>query len=150
MPIWKMKRRSILTKRPFRKIKRRFDIDETPFYRRISETMALYSGVYSPLQVRMVRVASSRRTAFGLYILTTLIIGLSSLGKILTCLDMCMFLRAKSCSVSFLWTSGSMIAIWASGVMMREIPSTSSPKGSLSLCRARLRLALGALRLSTK
>ena len=24
MPIWKMKRRSILTKRPFRKIKRRF------------------------------------------------------------------------------------------------------------------------------
>ena len=30
MPIWKMKRRSILTKRPFRKIKRRVDIDETP------------------------------------------------------------------------------------------------------------------------
>ena len=112
--------------------------------------MALYSGVYSPLQVRMVRVASSRRTALGLYILTTLIIGLSSLGKILTCLDMCMFLRAKSCSVSLLWASGSMIAIWASGVMMREMLSTSSPKGSLSLCRARLRLALGALRLSTK
>ena len=31
MPIWKMKRRSILTKRPFRKIKRRFANVETPF-----------------------------------------------------------------------------------------------------------------------
>ena len=32
MPIWKMKRRSILTKRPFRKIRRRFANVETPFW----------------------------------------------------------------------------------------------------------------------
>ena len=32
MPIWKMKRRFIRPKRPFRKIKRRFANVETPFY----------------------------------------------------------------------------------------------------------------------